>query len=81
VGLPLADVRRYAPDYDATAADYLKTLGANNMSHGVLVQPSFLGTDNSFMIDALRQHGQRLRGIAVVEPTIARSELETMNQD
>jgi hypothetical protein len=45
VGLPLADVRRYAPDYDATPADYVKMLDANGMSHGVLIQPSFLGTD------------------------------------
>jgi len=34
----------------------------------VLVQPSFLGTDNSFMCAALRAHPQRLRGVAVVAP-------------
>src|SRR4051794_22927541 len=39
-GLKLADVRRYAPDYDATLTDYLTTLDANGMTHGVLVQPS-----------------------------------------
>jgi predicted TIM-barrel fold metal-dependent hydrolase len=34
----------------------------------VLVQPSFLGTDNSFLVAALRTHPDRLRGIAVVAP-------------
>jgi predicted TIM-barrel fold metal-dependent hydrolase len=80
VGLPMADVRRYAPDYNATPADYLKMLDANGMSHGILIQPSFLGTDNSYMIGALREHPRRLRGIAMVEPTVARDELVTMNE-
>jgi predicted TIM-barrel fold metal-dependent hydrolase len=80
VGLPMADVRRYAPDYNATPADYLKMLDANGMSHGILIQPSFLGTDNSYMIGALREHPRRLRGIAMVEPTVARDELVMMNE-
>jgi predicted TIM-barrel fold metal-dependent hydrolase len=79
-GLPLADVRRYAPDYDATPADYVEMLDASGMSHGVLIQPSFLGTDNSYMIGALREYPRRLRGIAMVEPTVARDELVTMNE-
>lgn len=45
--LPLTSDRRYAPAYDATIDDYLGMLDRNGMSHGVLVQPSFLGTDNS----------------------------------
>jgi predicted TIM-barrel fold metal-dependent hydrolase len=80
VGLPLADVRRYAPDYDATPADYVKMLDANGMSHGILIQPSFLGTDNSYLITALRDYPKRLRGVAVVEPTVARDELVAMNE-
>lgn len=80
VGLPLADVRRYAPDYDATPADYVKMLDANGMSHGVLIQPSFLGTDNSYLIGALREYPKRLRGVAVVEPTVTRGELVAMNE-
>src|SRR5438876_523740 len=52
-GLKLAATRRYAPDYDATLAEYLNHLGAHGLSHGVLVQPSFLGTDNSYLLPAL----------------------------
>jgi predicted TIM-barrel fold metal-dependent hydrolase len=77
----MADVRRYAPDYDATPADYLKMLNASGMSHGVLIQPSFLGTDNSYMTSALREYPERLRGIAMVEPTVARDELVMMDED
>lgn len=77
-GLPLANVRRYAPDYDATVDDYLACLDQAKLSHGVLVQPSFLGTDNDFMLDALRRHPDRLRGIAVVDPAIKEAELDAM---
>lgn len=79
-GLPLAPVRRYAPDYDATAEDYLAQLDANGIGHGVLVQPSFLGTDNSYMVDALNRYPQRLRGIAVVDPAIAEEELSALHE-
>ena len=77
-GLGLATVRRYAPDYDATLADYLQRLQENGLSHGVLVQPSFLGTDNSYLLAALQQEPERLRGVVVVERDIVVSELERM---
>jgi len=77
-GLGLATVRRYAPDYDATLADYLQRLQENGLSHGVLVQPSFLGTDNSYLLAALQQAPERLRGVVVVERDIAFNELQRM---
>ena len=45
-----AEACRRAPlaqDYDATPADYLRILDENGMARGVLVQPSYLGTDGS----------------------------------
>src|ERR671933_840539 len=78
-GLPLADVRRYAPDYDATPEDYIKVLDANGVSHAVLVQPSFLGTDNSYLLNALRRY-PRFRGIAVVPPTGSQDELRALDE-
>lgn len=68
-GLPLAGDRRYEPSYDATPADYVAQLDARGLSHGVLVQPSFLGTDNRYLTAALRRWPRRLRGIAVLPPT------------
>jgi len=75
-GLALSEGRRYAPDYDAPLRDYLKQLDAHGISHGVLVQPSFLGTDNSFLLAALREAPERLRGIAVVDPTVSSAALD-----
>jgi len=77
-GLTLADSRRHTPDYDATPTDYLALLDAHGLTHGVLVQPSFLGTDNSHMVEVLRAHPARLRGVAVVAPEVADSELHAL---
>lgn len=67
-GLAMAAARRYTPDYDATLAAYLGHLDAHGLTHGVLVQPSFLGTDNSYLVAALRARPDRLRGVAVLGP-------------
>lgn len=76
--LPLADSRRYTPDYDATVSQYLAMLDATGSRLGVLVQPSFLGTDNSYLIAALQGVARRLRGIAVVDPDIGLERLQMM---
>lgn len=67
-GLKLADVRRYAPGHDALLDDYLGMLDRHGIARGVLVQPSFLGIDNSYLLAGLRRTPGRLRGIAVVGP-------------
>ncbi|MCP1764817.1 amidohydrolase family protein [Bradyrhizobium japonicum] len=79
-GLKLAPGRRYAPDYDAPLALYLEQLDRNGMSNGVLVQPSFLGTDNSYLVESLRTAGGRLRGIAVVDPSVTADELRALDR-
>ncbi|MCZ6343807.1 amidohydrolase family protein, partial [Escherichia coli] len=61
-----------------TLADYLGHLHANGLSHGVLVQPSFLGTDNRYLLDALQQAPERLRGVVVVARDIPRNALQAM---
>jgi len=77
-GLKLAGNRRYSPDYDATIEQYLGHLDHCGLSHGVLVQPSFLGTDNRHMMTALRQFPQRLRGTAVVDRDVSDDELDEL---
>jgi predicted TIM-barrel fold metal-dependent hydrolase len=76
--LPMPDRRRAPAGYDATVEDYLHALDTHGMSHGVLIQPSFLGTDNSYLVAALRAHPERLKGVAVVEPDIPVDELQTL---
>lgn len=80
-GLELAPVRRYAPAYNATVDDYLSVLDANGVRCGVLVQPSFLGTNNDYMIAALRKYPERLRGIAVVDSHIDLDVLDRMDAE
>ncbi|WP_426419125.1 amidohydrolase family protein [Bradyrhizobium genosp. A] len=79
-GLKLAPGRRYAPDYDAPLSLYLEQLDHNGMTNGVLVQPSFLGTDNSYLAGCLKQSSARLRGIAVVDPTVSADELRELDR-
>ncbi|CAN5128472.1 amidohydrolase family protein [soil metagenome] len=80
-GLPLAAVRRYVPDYAATVDDYRARMQAFGITQAVIVQPSFLGTDNSFMCAALREHRELFRGIAVVEPGIDDAALDALADD
>ncbi|MDR6236446.1 amidohydrolase family protein [Pseudomonas oryzihabitans] len=77
-GQTLVPGRRYSPDYDAPLSDYLAHLDAAGLSHGILVQPSFLGTDNSLLLDCLAQAPNRLRGVVVVEPGLSPEDLATI---
>jgi len=79
-GLKLAPGRRYAPDYDAPLSLYLEQLNQNGTTNGVLVQPSFLGTDNSYLVDCVKQNAGRLRGIAVVDPTISSQDILALDK-
>lgn len=69
---------RYVPNYDATEAELFQQFAAHRISHGVLVQPSFFGTDNSVLLAALRAYPARLRGIVVVSPAVAKDQLAAM---
>jgi predicted TIM-barrel fold metal-dependent hydrolase len=78
-GLPLAQQRRHAPDYDATVDAYAGHLLSNGVSHAVLVQPSFLGTDNSFFLEVAKRYPRRFRGVAVVDCAVTDNELALLN--
>ena len=74
-GYRMVKDRRYTPDYDATVEQDLANLDAHGISHGLLVQPSFYGTDNGCLLDALRVGGAQLKGVAVVDPDISEHEM------
>jgi predicted TIM-barrel fold metal-dependent hydrolase len=74
---PLSDARAYtAPE--APLEKYLSMLQATGMTYGVLVQASVHGTDNSLIKEALIAQKGKLRGIAVVSPTVSERELEAL---
>lgn len=75
---PLAPDRRYTPVREAPLDGYLAALDRHGISHGVLVQPSFLGTDNGYLLESLKRAPERLRGVVVVGHRIGDQELDTM---
>ena len=79
-GLDLATTRRYAPDYDATLDAFLRQIDTHRISHAVLVQPSFLGTDNAYLLDALERCPDRLRGVAVVRQDLSAQSMREMRE-
>lgn len=76
--LNVISTARYTPTYDATAESYIKNLTSNGLYYGLLIQPSFLGFDNSFMIEAIAQYPDQLKGVAVVPMDISIAQLKTM---
>lgn len=70
--------RRYTPAYDALLDTYFGHLHSIGFSHGVLVQPSFLGTDNHYLLSALATAPERLRGVVVISPDTPINELQEM---
>jgi predicted TIM-barrel fold metal-dependent hydrolase len=71
--------RVYTPE-PATVADLLKLHQALHMDRVVVVQPSVYGTDNSCMLDALKQLGARARGVAVIDEKTPDSMLDMMGK-
>lgn len=70
-----ASDRRYAPDYDATSEALAAAMAANGVARALLVQPSFLGTDNSTLLAAVAATPAMFSGIAVVPTDITRPDL------
>lgn len=68
--LPLASGRRHSPTGDFTLDDLLAATAPHGVGEIVLVQPSFLGTDNGYLLATLARAPQRLRGIVVVAPNV-----------
>jgi predicted TIM-barrel fold metal-dependent hydrolase len=61
---------RYRPRYGADVAEWRSLWQAAGITHGVVVQPSFFGTDNREMLDTVAADPRRLRGVAVVTPLV-----------
>lgn len=76
--LPMMPGARYRPTADAALHTYIQLLDSHGMAGGVLVQVSFLGTDNSYLLAALATHPHRLRGVAVVDPAASVDDLAAL---
>lgn len=63
----------------APAPVHLAMLNALSLERGVVVQPSIFGTDNTAVVDAIASAPERLRGVAVVDPSVSDATLQTLH--
>ncbi len=63
---PMVVERHYTPG-PASVDDLRQHLARNGLARTVIIQPSFYGTDNSCMLQALHELQGAARGVAVVE--------------
>ena len=61
---------RYRPDYDASWQTLLALAEKNGVGRAVILQPSFLGFDNTYLFEALRAQPDRFRGVPWVSPSV-----------
>ena len=69
-GLKLAVDARYAPNYDASWQTLLALAEKNGVGRAVILQPSFLGYDNSYLFSALKAEPGRFRGVPWISPSV-----------
>lgn len=75
---PFAADRQYTPG-DATVAELLALQAHLGLERVVIVHPSPYGADNACTVDALRQLGDRARGVAVIDAATSDAELRDMH--
>jgi predicted TIM-barrel fold metal-dependent hydrolase len=68
---------RYKPKYSAELEQWTENAKPLNVGRGVLVQTSFTGLDNSYLLQALSYNPKRLRGVIAISENTT---LEQMQQ-
>jgi 2-pyrone-4,6-dicarboxylate lactonase len=74
---PWAATRLYTPP-PVTLDHYLAMLRATGFERGVMVQTGLYGTDNSFLVDAIKANPGTLRGIALIGEDVTDRELRNL---
>lgn len=77
---PLDAARKYTPE-EALLEDYVKVAAALGTGRMVLVQPSIYGVDNACQRDAIRELGERARGVAVIDDSVSDAQLRELDRD
>jgi 2-pyrone-4,6-dicarboxylate lactonase len=76
---PYVEARHYTP-HPASPEDFLTVLDAEGIRHGVVVQVSVHGTDNRYLVEALRRHRAKLFGVAVIDTSTPDNALAEMKE-
>lgn len=76
---PMLANRAYTPPSNSVAerGAFHERLG---ITRTVLIQPSFYGTNNRAMLDAMHELGDTVRGIAVLDMDVADAELQRLDR-
>jgi predicted TIM-barrel fold metal-dependent hydrolase len=74
---PMLPGRSYTPP-PAVLSQWRAVLAPHGVTHGVVVQPSFYGTDNRVLLAALAEAGEPLVGIAAVAADVPDEELDRL---
>lgn len=74
---PMAPGRSYTP-VPASVGEWRAALAPLGVTHGVVVQPSFYGTDNRVLLEALHEGQGRLVGVAAVGEDVPDAELDRL---
>lgn len=70
---------RYVPSYDAPLSAWQARALPLEVSRGVLVQTSFMGSDNTALLAELVKWPDQLRGVAVVDPDATLKTLQPLH--
>jgi predicted TIM-barrel fold metal-dependent hydrolase len=76
---PMIEARTYTPP-TASVGELKAMHAALGIERSVLVQPSFYGTDNSCLLDALTALGPTARGVAVIPASPLSSEIDRLRE-
>lgn len=74
---PMVPARSYTPE-PASLRQWRDMLAPLGVTHGVAVQPSFYGTDNRVLLQALAEGEGRLVGVAAVAADVTDRELDLL---
>src|SRR5438105_3140588 len=72
---------RYRPGYSADLSAWRSHWEAAGITHGVVVQPSFFGSDNRELLDTIASDRAHLRGVVVLPPRIDNATLARFHGD
>jgi predicted TIM-barrel fold metal-dependent hydrolase len=71
---------RHNPDYDASLDNVRALAKPAGITRFVLIQTSFMGTDNTLLAAELEQNPADLRGVFILDPKTSRAELRDLRQ-
>ena len=68
------------PNQDASVESHLDTVRAYGITHGLVVQPSMYGTDNTVLLKALKALGRNYRATCVIDRPVDRKTLSEWHE-